>query len=252
MPDVFQSEKSMAQTVSGREDISSECISVDEKEVLLSDHGGNGSHGGDFSDFGDWDDGPHDNDGRQREYWFTPRGAYRTAVVWVIGSISSLFATISTILETRWIHSKHWVAIPLPRVLYADTAVLLISSVTVALAQAASSKGQRKKSHILLRATLLLGCTFVAGQVLGWHELASHGIYLGSNAGSAFFYVITAMHAIHLIGGIVVLAYVIFRANHLQGAGLEQAATESVALYWHFMDGLWVYLLVLLMMSGRV
>jgi cytochrome c oxidase subunit III len=252
MPEILQPDKSLAKGVSGQREMSSECISVDEKEALPSDHGGNGSNGGDFSDFGDWDDGAHDNDGHQSEYWFTPRGAYRTAVVWVIGSISSLFATISTILETRWIHSTHWAAVPLPRIMYANTAVLLISSITVAAAKADSSKGYRKRSHVLLRSTLLLGCAFVAGQILAWRELASHGIYLGSNAGSAFFYVITAIHAIHLVGGIMVLAYVILRANHLQGAGLEQAATESVALYWHFMDGLWIYLLLLLMMNGRV
>lgn len=250
MAELLHREKSLSASVSRFVD-AHEAVTVEEKEATLADNNGNGSHGGDFSDFGDWDDSHHDDERRRREYWFTPRGAYKAAVIWLIGSISSLFATISTILETRWIHSKHWVAIPVPSVLYANTAVLLISSVTVGFAQSSSKTGNRKRALLLLQATLLFGCTFVAGQILAWRKLASQGIYLGSNAGSAFFYVITAAHAIHLAGGMVVLAYVIFRANHLQGAGLEQAATESVALYWHFMDGLWVYLLLLLMLSGR-
>jgi len=251
MSDILQREKNLDRLVSFQDAVSSEFVPAEEKEVPVSDNGGNGSNGGDFSDFGDWDDGPNDNDGRQREYWFTPRGAYRTGVFWAIASIASLFATISTVMETGWIHSKQWIPIPVPRVLYLNTAMLLGSSITVGFAQAWSSKGNRTRSRRFLWVTLLLGCSFVGGQIIAWRELVSQGIYLASNAGSLFFYVITAIHALHLAGGIVVLAYAISRANHLHGAGLEQAATESVALYWHFMDGLWVYLLILLLVSGR-
>lgn len=250
MSDILQKEKNLDAPVSFQ-DISSEFVPAEEKEASVSDSSGNGSNGGDFSDFGDWDDGPNDSDGQQREYWFTPRGAYRTGVFWATASIASLFATLSTVLETEWIHSKHWITTPLPRVLYVNTAVLLVSSITVAFAERWSNKGNRTKSHRLLWITLFLGCAFVGGQIIAWRELASQGIYLASNAGSLFFYVITAIHAIHLTGGIVVLAYAILRADHLHGAGLEQAATESVALYWHFMDGLWVYLLILLLVNCR-
>jgi cytochrome c oxidase subunit III len=251
MSEKLQSEKIAPNSFSSEGLVSSEFVPIEEEEPSLSDNNGNGSNGGDFGDFGDWDDGPNDNDGRQREYWFTPRSAYRTGVFWGIASIVSVFATISSVVETRWIHSKQWLPIPVPGVLYVNTMILLASSVTVGFAQSSSSKGKRKRSALLLSATLLLGCTFVVGQIIAWRELVSKGIYLASNAGSLFFYVITAMHALHLAGGVIALAYVILRANHLQGAGLEQAATESVALYWHFMDGLWVYLLILLLVSGR-
>lgn len=144
MAELFQREKSLSASVSQFVD-AHEPVPVEEKEATLADNSGNGSHGGDFSDFGDWDDSSHDDEGRRREYWFTPRGAYKIAVIWVIGSISSLFATISTILETRWIHSKHWVAVPLPAVLYPNTAALLISSITVGFAQSSSKTGNRKE-----------------------------------------------------------------------------------------------------------
>lgn len=227
--------------------ISLETPHVSPKDLPLSDHSGNGSNGGDISDFGDWDDSR--DDGGRREYWFTPRGAYRTAVFWGICSIASLFATVSTIVEIHWAHSKHWVPIPIPKILVANTFLLLFSSVTAAYAEFLSVRGRRARSALFLRATLFLGLVFLAGQIVGWHQMAAQGFYLGSSLGSFFFYFLTAAHAVHLAGGILALAYVVLRAEHLHGAGLEQASTESVVLYWHFMDGLWVYLLVLLYLS---
>jgi len=251
MPRNFQDDDVVTHRTTFLEAPPGESIPRRERDVPVSDGAGNGSRGGDFDDFGDWDDGSHGDEGRQREYWFTPRSAYRTGVFWAAASIASLFATLSTVLETKWVHSKHWSATPVPGILYWNTAVLLVSSCTTAFAQICSTRGRRRASRFALQSTFVLGCAFLGGQILAWRELHAQGIYLASNAGSLFFYVITAMHAVHLAGGIIALAYILLRANHLEGSGMEQAATESVAVYWHFMDGLWLYLLILLMFSGH-
>ena len=94
-----------------------------------------------------------------------------------------------------------------------------------------------------LSITLALGLLFVVGQVLAWRSLAAQGLFLSTSPSSAFFYVFTALHGTHLLGGVVALAVVLGRATRAQAVA---GALDAAALYWHFMAVLWLYLLLLL------
>jgi cytochrome c oxidase subunit 3 len=97
--------------------------------------------------------------------------------------------------------------------------------------------------------TLLLGLGFLAAQVLAWRQLVAAGVYLASNPHSAFFYVLTGLHAIHLVGGVLALAYLHWFVRRAGGAEADlkrRALTDVVGIYWHFMDVLWVFLFLLL------
>jgi len=83
----------------------------------------------------------------------------------------------------------------------------------------------------------------VAGQYVAWSQLSAEGLYLATNPSSSFFYVLTATHALHLLGGLGGLIYVIRR---LSKSSLRRSTLDATARYWHFMDGLWLYLLFLL------
>ena len=83
-------------------------------------------------------------------------------------------------------------------------------------------------------------------QVIAWRQLAAAGVFLATNPASSFFYVFTAAHGLHLIGGVLALLYVAFRPTHRLTKG---TATEVVSMYWHFMDGLWVFLFLLLLLG---
>ena len=97
------------------------------------------------------------------------------------------------------------------------------------------------------RATTVLGVAFLIGQVVAWRDLVQMGFYVGSNPSSSFFYVFTATHAAHLIGGILALFYVLFRDFRKTARRLSlPVAAEITSYYWHFMDGLWLFLLTLL------
>ena len=87
---------------------------------------------------------------------------------------------------------------------------------------------------------------FLAGQALAWRQLAAPGIYLATNPHSSFFYLLTAVHGVHLLGGIAAVVWVDVRALRWELGPARRTAADVTALYWHFMDGLWVYLLVLL------
>jgi cytochrome c oxidase subunit 3 len=82
--------------------------------------------------------------------------------------------------------------------------------------------------------TWILGLGFVAGQLVVWRQLASGGLYLSTNAHASFVYVLTTLHALHLLGGLIALSWV------------RGPSVSVVALYWHFLVGLWIYLLVVL------
>jgi cytochrome c oxidase subunit III len=93
---------------------------------------------------------------------------------------------------------------------------------------------------------MVLGLIFVLGQLIAWRELAAQGLFLATSPSSSFFYVLTGIHGLHLLGGITGLAYVLRRLS--RSTGTQQKALLGVAsVYWHFMDGLWVYLILLMM-----
>ena len=141
--------------------------------------------------------------------------------------------------------------IVLPPVVYANTIALLLSGFTIEMSRRSIARGVGPEALGLRRgmdwlvATLILGLAFVAGQYLAWRYLAAHGLYLATNSNSSFFYVFTAMHALHLFGGIAALVYLIRR---LTGGrrGFRQSLFDATAIYWHFMGVLWLYLLLVM------
>jgi len=173
--------------------------------------------------------------------------------IWVIlAAIGMTFAAFTSALVVRKGGATDWRHFSLPSILYGNTLVLLASSVTlefsrkrVAAFMAAGRVGVANPAPWLY-ATLGLGFAFVAGQYVAWRQLNAQGLYLATNPSSSFFYVFTAAHALHLMGGLGGLVRVIAKLNT---ASLRRSTLDATARYWHFMDVLWVYLLLLLWMK---
>lgn len=178
-----------------------------------------------------------------------PLGAYRIAM-WVgIVSISMLFLALTSAMVVRAMGSVDWVHTAVPRILYFNTFVLVLSSFTFELSKRSLKKEEARKFVRWLYLTTALGITFVVGQLIAWRELAARGLYIGTNPSSSFFYVLTAAHGIHILGGILALFYLVFRTRKIVLEPRKRIGVEVTALYWHFMDGLWIYLLVLLIIK---
>ena len=94
--------------------------------------------------------------------------------------------------------------------------------------------------------TTLLGVVFLAGQLIAWRQLAAQGVFINSHPHSSFFYVLTSLHGLHLLGGVIALSYVTVAAFRMRIGLKRRAAVDVTAIYWHFMDGLWIYVFVLL------
>jgi cytochrome c oxidase subunit 3 len=158
--------------------------------------------------------------------------------VWVgIAAIVLMVAAFTGALIVRRTEAD-WIHFRLPPIIYINTLVLLASSATLERARARLAAG----SH-WLAITLGLGLVFVVGQVLAWRNLAGQGLFLATSPSSAFFYVLTALHGLHLLGGVAALAYLLGRVQRVQGVA---GALDAATLYWHFMGVLWLYLLLLL------
>jgi cytochrome c oxidase subunit 3 len=172
--------------------------------------------------------------------------------IWVIlAAVAMTFAAFTSALVVRQGGAMDWHHLILPRILYFNTLALLASSFTLEIARrriAIFMGGPRTLNEhpaLWLYVTLFLGLAFVAGQYAAWMQLRSEGLYLATNPNSSFFYVLTAIHALHVLGGLSGLGYVIGKLNRV---ALRRSALESFSYYWHFMGILWVYLLLLLWM----
>jgi cytochrome c oxidase subunit 3 len=138
-----------------------------------------------------------------------------------------------------------WVPVHLPKILWLNTAILLASSYTLEKARRRLLETDFSGFRKLWRATTILGILFLAGQVVAWLQLVAAGVFIASNQATSFFYIFTAAHAVHLLGGIFALLYVAMR-DFEKGKISRNTAVKITSYYWHFMDGLWVFLLLLL------
>jgi cytochrome c oxidase subunit III len=175
-----------------------------------------------------------------------------TAIWVVLFAVTMMFAAFSSALFVRKGSSLDWRTFTLPSVLYFNTFLLLTSSVTLEVSRrsVAAFMGGRESQvgspARWLYITLLLGLLFVAGQYLAWSQLSAEGLYLATNPSSSFFYVLTATHALHVLGGLGGLVHVI---RGLNKSALRRSTLDAAARYWHFMGALWLYLLFLLWME---
>jgi cytochrome c oxidase subunit III len=172
-----------------------------------------------------------------------------TAIWILLFSITMTFLAFTSALIVRQGSAVDWQHLTLPPILYLNTLVLIASSVTLELARrdVGAVMGALAKSMAQpgrwLYATLGLGLLFVIGQYVAWLQLRGQGLYLATNPNSSFFYLLTAVHAIHVLGGLGGLVRVVVKLNHLT---LKKSTLVATARYWHFMGVLWIYLLLVL------
>jgi len=168
----------------------------------------------------------------------------------VIAGVVMLFTALTSSYIVRSASGNDWRPIAMPRVLWISTALIVISSITMEVSRRSLKQKRNAGYGRWLTVTVALGLAFLATQLLAWRQLVRQGIYMASNPYNSFFYLFTAAHGLHLLGGILALGYLMMRttrqrstvAGELRRAGAADAAT----IYWHFMDGLWVALFLLL------
>lgn len=154
---------------------------------------------------------------------------------------------------------NEWLPTALPSILWLNTAVLIISSVSAEIARRAMfhehhvmdewfgfGRPTSRRAGIWLAVTLVFGILFLAGQWLAWDQLAAQHVFFRSNPSSHFFYLITVTHALHLFLGIGALVWALAMLKHSRQMASRQVLVDSCVWYWHTMGVLWVFLFCLL------
>lgn len=171
-----------------------------------------------------------------------PGDTHRLGMFFALTGVSMLFVALTSAYIVRMGASDDWRPLRMPGLVWVNTAVLLLSSLVLEKARQSLKNTGAAAVRRWVTLTLLLGAVFLAGQWEVWRLLAGQGIYLSSNPHSSFFYTLTGLHGLHVLGGIAALLYIAVRARRQR---LERWI-DGAALYWHFMGGLWVYLAALL------
>jgi cytochrome c oxidase subunit 3 len=164
-----------------------------------------------------------------------------------LGGILMFFmALVSAYIVRKDIPNSGWHPLAVPRILWLNTAVLIGSSFTLSHSRKLLKSNDQQGFRHWWSVTTVLGVLFLIGQVIAWQQLRAAGLFLATNPSSSFFYVFTAAHGLHLLGGVLALTWILFRPTHRLTQG---TATEVAAMYWHFMDGLWVFLFLLFLLG---
>lgn len=170
--------------------------------------------------------------------------------LWVaICSILMMFAGLTSAYIVKR-NLAGWVEIEIPKAFWGSTAAIIISSITIQSALRAFKQRDMQKYRVLLLITLGLGVLFVGLQYIGFSWLWQHGVqFKGASAGQ-FLYIIAGLHALHVMGGIVVLIIMSVKAFYGQTKNYNAVPIEIASTYWHFVDLLWLYLLVFFIWIG--
>ena len=161
--------------------------------------------------------------------------------LWIfMAVVTSLFSLFLSAYSMRMHHGVGWCHLTIPNILWINTAVLLVASIAMQLASHAAGRGQRKLAQVALIAGGVLTLAFLAGQMMGWRAVGPSLYFIQGSPAIAFFYVLTIVHGLHLLGGL----YVLGRASLRFSGGAElidlRQSLSLCAMYWHFLLLVWL------------
>ena len=171
-------------------------------------------------------------------------------VVWLfIVSIVMIFASLTSAYIVRQAEGN-WKVFEIPSMFLYSTIVLLASSAALHLGYLNAKKDEFKNVKIAVASSLFLGVLFLFMQLEGWKQLIQNNVYFSfSNPSESFLYVLTGLHAFHLLSGLIFIIVLLISSLKLEVHAKSLALYEMCATFWHFLDGLWLYLYVFLLFN---
>lgn len=163
-----------------------------------------------------------------------------------IVTVIMIFAALTSAYIVRQADGN-WLMFDLPDLFFITTVVILVSSGTLHWAYLAVKNDNLETAKLAIGITTMLGIAFLAGQILAWNELVASNIYLVGNPSGSFVYIISGLHGLHIISGVVFLLVVLVALFRYKIHSRNALRIEMCATYWHFLGGLWLYLFVFLL-----
>ncbi len=170
---------------------------------------------------------------------------FMVSVIMIFGALTSAYIVRQA--------EGNWLDFEMPTMFWITTAMILTSSLTMHWAYFSAKKDNVEMAKVAMVITVILGAGFLVGQWLGWSELVANGIYLvgreSSGVSGSFLYVISGLHGVHVISGVIFLTVVMVNVFRLKIHSRSLSQIEMCTTYWHFLDGLWLYLFVFLLLN---
>ena len=167
--------------------------------------------------------------------------------LWVaLGSIIMMFAGLTSAYVVKR-DQPGWTTFSIPKAFWYSTVVILISSLTIQMALKAFKEREMQRYRNLLTTTAVLGILFVVLQWMGFRQIWNTGVTFKGSGGGQFLYIIAGLHAVHVLGGILALMVMFVKAYASKVRSYNSVPVELMSTYWHFVDLLWIYLLVFFM-----
>jgi cytochrome c oxidase subunit III len=169
----------------------------------------------------------------------------------IIVSIIMMFAAFTSAYLVRRAEGN-WLEFDLPNILLINTAIIALSSVTMQMAHNAAAADNIARLRLMLYLTFTLGIVFLIGQWNAWADLVNNNVFFGgetSNPSGSFMYVLTGVHAFHIITGLLYLVFVIAASLQYKVHSKKMLRIQLCTIYWHFLGGLWLYLYLFLRLN---
>ncbi|MDF0693578.1 cytochrome c oxidase subunit 3 [Aquirufa ecclesiirivi] len=166
-----------------------------------------------------------------------------------IVSIIMLFAAFTSAYLVRKAEGN-WVEFKLPNLFWISSVVLLLSSASMHFALLAAKKDQFNALRISISITFVLGLLFLVLQYFGWVQLVEMNVYFVGNPSGSFVYVLSGLHGLHLISGLIVLIVALVAAFRMKINAKALTQIKICSTYWHFLDALWIYLFLFLVFNN--
>jgi len=169
--------------------------------------------------------------------------------LWIfIASVVMLFAAFTSAYLVRQ-SAGNWLVFDLPNLFWITSAIILVSSGTMHWAYLSAKRDNLEGTKLAISLTTILGVAFLVGQFMAWIELVERSAHWVGNPAGSFVYVLSGFHGLHIVGGVVFLLIVLAATFQFKVHSKNLAQIEMCATYWHFLDGLWLYLFVFLLLN---
>jgi cytochrome c oxidase subunit 3 len=165
-----------------------------------------------------------------------------------MASVTMIFAALTSAYLVRQA-AGNWAVFELPSLFGITTAIILASSLTMHWAYLSAKKDNLEMTKVAISITTLLGIAFLIGQWMGWSALVRENVYFVGNPSGSFVYVLSGVHMLHIVGGVVFLLIVLVATFRFKVHSKRLSQIEMCATYWHFLDALWLYLFVFLLLN---
>ncbi len=163
-------------------------------------------------------------------------------------TVVMIFAALTSAYIVRQAEGN-WLVFELPTSMWVTTGIILLSSVTMHWAYLAAKKDELDQVKLAIGITTGLGVLFLVGQFYVWGVLVDSNVFFVGNPSGSFLYFLSGLHGLHLVSGIIFLIIVLISALRYKVHAKNLNQIQMCATYWHFLDGLWIYLFIFLLLN---